>query len=252
MADCSVRTEVWPRAHAPHSAYPTPMIAAVNIAEVASLVGDPSRANMLAAMFDGRALTAGELAGTAGVSAATASGHLAKLVQGRLVTVAVQGRHRYFRLASTEVAQMLEQIAVVAGDAPQPPRATPRVPAHLREARTCYDHLAGRLGVAIADGLTARGAIILTADAGEVTEAGRALLEHLGMRLAAPTGSRRLLCRACLDWSERRPHLAGVVGTAILERSLELGWVRQGAERRALTITPVGRRRFAEDLGAVL
>ena len=228
------------------------MIAAVNIAEVAALVGDPSRANMLAAMFDGRALTAGELAETAGVSAATASGHLAKLMQGRLVTVAVQGRHRYFRLASSEVARMLEQIAVVAGDAPPLPRATPRVPTQLREARTCYDHVAGRLGVAIADGLAARGAIILSAEAGVLTEAGRALLEGLGMRLAAPAGSRRVLCRACLDWSERRPHLAGVVGTAILDRSLELGWVRRGAERRALTITPAGRRHFIKDLGAAL
>jgi DNA-binding transcriptional ArsR family regulator len=228
------------------------MIAAVNIAEIAALVGDPSRANMLAAMFDGRALTAGELAQTAEVSAATASGHLGKLVQGRLVTVAVQGRHRYFRLASAEVARMLEQIAVVAGDVPTAPRATPRVPAHLREARTCYDHMAGRLGVAIADGLTARGAIVLGADAGEVTAAGGALFDRIGLRLAAPPGSRRLLCRPCLDWSERRPHLAGLVGTAILERSLELGWVRQGPERRALTLTPVGRRRFAEDLGATL
>ena len=154
------------------------MIAAVNIAEVAALVGDPSRANMLAAMFDGRALTAGELAETAGVSAATASGHLAKLMQGRLVTVAVQGRHRYFRLASSEVARMLEQIAVVAGDAPTLPRATPRVPTQLREARTCYDHVAGRLGVAIADGLAARGAIILSAEAGVLTEAGRAAREQ--------------------------------------------------------------------------
>ena len=228
------------------------MIAAANIAEVASLVGDPSRANMLAAMFDGRALTAGELAQIAGVSAPTASGHLAKLVQGRLVTVAVQGRHRYFRLAGGDVAQMLEQIAVVAGSAPQTPRATPRVPAHLREARTCYDHVAGRLGVAIADGLVARGAIVLSAEAGEITEVGRALLDRLGAPLTAPTGSRRLLCRPCLDWSERRPHLAGVVGAAILERSLALGWVRQGAERRALTITPLGRRRFADDLGADL
>jgi DNA-binding transcriptional ArsR family regulator len=226
------------------------MIAAVNIAEVAALVGDPSRANMLAAMFDGRALTAGELAAIAGVSAATASGHLAKLVQGRLVSVAVQGRHRYFRLASSEVARMLEQIAVVAAEAPARPRATPRVPANLREARTCYDHVAGRLGVAIADGLTARGAIILTADAGEVTEAGRALLDGLGVRLAAQPGSRRLLCRPCLDWSERRPHLAGVVGAAILDRTLELGWVRRSSERRALVITPTGRRLFADVLGA--
>ena len=228
------------------------MIAAVNIAEVAALVGDPSRANMLAAMFDGRALTAGELARTAGVGAATASGHLARLVQGRLVTVAVQGRHRYFRLANGEVARMLEQIAVVAGDAPTTPRATPRVPAHLREARTCYDHMAGRLGVAIADGLTARGAVVLGADAGEVTPAGHALFDRLGLPLAAPTGSRRLLCRACLDWSERRPHLAGLVGTALLDHSLARGWVRRGPERRALIVTPAGRRRFAEDLGAAL
>ena len=157
------------------------MVQGVNIAaKIGALVGDPGRANMLAAMFDGRALTAGELAQVAGVTPATASGHLAKLVQGRLVTVAAQGRHRYFRLASPEVAHMLETLAMAVAEPPQTARATPRVPAYLREARTCYDHLAGRLGVALADGLTTRRAIVLDGEAGSVTDAGPCLVRAPG------------------------------------------------------------------------
>jgi DNA-binding transcriptional ArsR family regulator len=228
------------------------MVAGTNLAEIGALVGDPGRANMLSAMFDGRALTAGELAHVAGVSAATASGHLAKLVQGRLVSVESQGRHRYFRLASPEVAHMLETMGAAIECSPGAPRATPQVPSYLREARTCYDHLAGRLGVALADGLAQRGAIVLDAEGARVTDAGRALFARLGVALAVQPGSRRPICRACLDWSERRSHLAGVVGAGLLDRSLKLGWVRRGREPRSIVVTEMGRRRFAEDLGAVI
>jgi len=228
------------------------MASSMNIAQIGALIGDPGRANMLEAMFDGRALTAGELAHIAGVTAATASGHLAKLVDGRLVRVESQGRHRYFRLASAEVAHMLETIGAAVEAAPERRRATPRVPAHLREARTCYDHLAGRLGVALADGLAARGAVALDGEGARVTDAGRALFARLGVSIDAPAGSRRPVCRACLDWSERRPHLAGLLGAGLLDRSLALGWVRRGREPRAIIITDPGRRRFAEDLGAAI
>jgi DNA-binding transcriptional ArsR family regulator len=231
------------------------MTAGVNIAEVAALAGDPARANILAALLDGRAQTAGELAHAAGVTAATASGHLAKLTDGRLLVAQAQGRHRYFRLASVDVAQMLEAIMVVA-DTPtlhvQPGRATPRVPVALREARACYDHMAGRLGVALADALVRTGVVILSPEGGEVTEAGRALFERLGVSLAPAPTSRRLLCRPCMDWSERRPHIAGVLGAALLDRALTLGWVRRAPSGRALSITPEGRRGFAEVFGAEL
>ena len=228
------------------------MVQGVTIAQIGALIGDPGRANMLSALFDGRALTAGELARIAGVTPATASGHLSKLVQGRLVSVEAQGRHRYFRLASAEVAHMLETLSVAVAEAPSPPRATPRVPSALREARTCYDHLAGRLGVAIADGLVERGAVVLDDETARVTDAGRSLFDRLGIGLAAAPGSRRPVCRACLDWSERKPHLAGLVGAGVLDRALSLGWVTRTPEPRMIAITPTGRIRFAEDLGARL
>lgn len=223
-----------------------------NLAAVAALIGDPARANMLEAVLDGRHLTAGELAHGAGVAAATASGHLAKLTDGGLMVVARQGRHRYYGLASAEIAKMLEGILVVGrGVDDARSRATPRVPAALIEARTCYDHLAGRLAVAIADALVDREAIELTPEAGEVTERGRELLAELGMRLDPPRGKRRF-CRPCLDWSERRPHLAGVVGAEILRVSLERNWVCRQRGGRAIDVTPAGRRAFAEYFGVPL
>ena len=225
------------------------MMTGVNIAEVAALVGDPARANMLAALMDGRALTATDLAHVAGVRPATASGHLARLTQGGLLASTSQGRHRYFRLASREVAQMLEGIMAVAAEPRSTHRATPRIDPALREARTCYDHLAGRLGVALADALVARGAVVLTEEAGEVTEAGHTLLQAFGAPADAPRRTRRLYCRPCLDWSERRPHLAGALGAALLNRALEMGWIMRAKEGRAVIVTPEGRSGFAEMFG---
>ena len=215
-------------------------------AEIAALVGDPARAAMLTALMDGRALTAAELAMVAGITPQTASGHLARLAGAGLLSVAKQGRHRYHRLAAPAVARMLEGIMAVAEVAsPRPIRTGPR-DAQMRDARTCYDHLAGRLAVALADAMAARGLLELTPDGGAVTPAGEAFFESLGIAPAAPG---RRFCRPCLDWSERRPHLAGQLGAALCARCFDLGWVRRREGGRALLVTPEGRRGFAEVFG---
>ena len=221
------------------------MDAGSKMARIAALVGDPARANMLARLMDGRALTASELAHFAGVSPTTASGHLAKLCDAGLLLPAKQGRHRYFRLASPLVGRMLEGIMVVDGSMPAHAPHRWRGGEALRNARSCYDHMAGRLAVGIADRLAERGHIVLDADAALVTEAGMAFLDRHGIRLPTRSGS-RLLCRPCLDWSERRPHLAGTLGAALLRHALDHGWLQRARDSRALSITPAGRRAFAE------
>ena len=211
------------------------------MAEVAALVGDPARANILCALLDGRALTATELAYAAGVSAQTTSGHLSKLRGARLIDVCKQGRHRYYRLTGAHVGQMLESIMAVALTGP--PRLQPRSKA---DARTCYDHFAGELGVGIADRLIACDCVVLGNEAGEVTEAGAAFLTELGVDLSAARARRRVFCRPCVDWTERRPHIGGAVGAALANRCFELGWVERVRDSRALNITPTGRRGFME------
>ena len=215
------------------------MVSTASLAGTAALVGDPARAAMLAALLDGRALTAGELAGVAGVTPQTASGHLARLAAAGLLAAERGGRHRYHRLAAPEVARMLEAILAVAGTARPPAARTGPRDAALREARTCYDHLAGRLAVALADSMVARGQLEWTEDGGRVTEDGSALLRDLGV--AAPAGRGRPFCRPCLDWSERRPHIGGALGAALCGRCVALGWVRRAAGTRAVTVTPAGR-----------
>ena len=217
------------------------------IAATAALLGDPARANILAALLDGRALTAKELAYAAHVTPQTASGHLAKLSEGGLLTAAKQGRHRYYRLASPLVGQMLEGVMAVAGA--EQGRSTWRGSEALRTARTCYDHLAGRLGVALADALTGRGHVALGADGGEVTETGQRFLAEFG---ASPAPGRRIYCRPCLDWSERRPHLAGRLGAALASRCFELGWIARQRDTRALAVTTAGRDGFQDTFGIVL
>jgi DNA-binding transcriptional ArsR family regulator len=218
------------------------------IAATAALLGDPARANILAALLDGRALTAKELAYAAHVTPQTASGHLAKLSEGGLLAAEKQGRHRYYRLASPLVGQMLEGVMAVVG--PDPARATTwKGGEALRMARTCYDHLAGRLGVALADGLMERGHVALGTDGGEVTEQGTRFLNDFG---ASPAPGRRVFCRPCLDWSERRPHLAGRVGAALASRCFELGWIKRQRDTRAVVITPAGWQGFREAFGVAL
>jgi DNA-binding transcriptional ArsR family regulator len=229
------------------------MAAAANMVEVAALVGDTARATMLAALMGGQALTASELAALARISRSTASGHLGKLTAARLLSVTQKRRNRYYRIASPLVAKMLESIKAVAA-LETPARHQPRSAQDdaLRFARTCYDHLAGRLGVAIADALVAKKFIVLSEEGGEVTPAGARFLTKFGVELAAKSGSRRIFCRACLDWSERRYHVAGLIGAEIWRRCLEHGWVARGRDTRAVRVTPAGRRGLHETLGVKL
>jgi DNA-binding transcriptional ArsR family regulator len=228
------------------------MTADVRMAEVAALVGDPARANVLAALMGGRALTAGELVRAAGVSAQTTSGHLARLAEGRLIACVKQGRHRYYRIASPRVAEMLESIMAVVADAPARHRPSSKLDDAMRAARTCYDHFAGKLGVGLTGALCARGQVALADDGGEVTRSGVAFFEEFGVDLAAARARRRIFCRPCLDWTERRPHLGGSVGAALAQRCFDLGWVERMREGRALLVTPKGRRGFSERFGLTL
>ncbi len=218
------------------------------IAQVAALVGDPGRANMLSALMDGRTLTASELAYVSGVAPQTASGHLAKLSDAGLLAVEKRGRRRYFRLASAHVARMLEGLMVVAQDGPARQRHLWRGGETLRRARTCYDHMAGRIAVAITDRLVQRSCILLDEDGGQLTDAGRSFFDAVGVDLCRAS-RRRVFCRPCLDWSERRPHLAGAVGAALLRHALEHDWVRHIRDSRALAVTPVGVQALATTFG---
>ena len=219
------------------------------IAEIAALAGDPARANILTALLDGRAMTATELAYAARVTPQTTSAHLAKLVEASLITATPSGRHRYFRLASPKVAQMLESIVAVAGDNRPRFRPLSRQAAQLRAARVCYDHLAGQLGVRIAEAMVARGYLVLEDDGGRITEAGTRYLWDLGIDTRIAGKGRRYLCRACVDWTERRPHIGGAIGAALAERWLALGWITRAKDSRAVTVTPAGERGFRESLG---
>jgi DNA-binding transcriptional ArsR family regulator len=225
------------------------MVAAANLVEVAALVGDTARATILASLMDGRTLTGSELANLAHISRPTASEHLTKLVRARLLTVTKRRRYRYYRIASPLVAGMLENIKAVAA-IEVPPRHQPRSAKEdaLRLVRTCYDHLAGRVGVAIADSLVASGSIVLTADGGEVTDAGMKFFRNFGANLLAKPG-RRVFCRPCLDWSERRYHIAGHVGAEICRHCMELGWLAREPDTRAMRITAHGRRGLRETFG---
>jgi DNA-binding transcriptional ArsR family regulator len=222
------------------------------VAEIAALVGNPARANILMALIDGRALTATELAYVAGVSPQTTSEHLAKLREANLLTLAKQGRHCYFRLGSPKVARMIEGIMVVAADGPRSYRPRWNGDDQLRNARTCYDHIAGRLGVALTDALKRRKHIVLTDDGGLLTRAGEKHLASFGIKLDEMRKGRRTFCRPCLDWSERRPHLAGALATAFAERCFDLGWISRIRDSRALKISAKGEAGFHEVFGVTL
>jgi DNA-binding transcriptional ArsR family regulator len=223
----------------------------VDLAAVGALLGNPSRAAMLDALMTGRALTATELARTADVSAATASEHLAKLREGGLVEVVPQGRHRYHRLASPEVGAALESLSHIA---PAKPVTTLRQSSRARslaEARTCYDHLAGRSGVALHDGLVERGWLVPEPGGYGLSDLGVEGLLGWGVDVTAACSARRRFARPCLDWTERREHLAGALAAALAVALIEGSqpwFVRRSDEHRGLRPTDHGRRRLA-DLG---
>jgi DNA-binding transcriptional ArsR family regulator len=213
-----------------------------SIAPIAALAGDPARANMLAALMSGKALTASELAHEGGVTAQTASSHLARLEGGGLISAVKQGRHRYFRLADEDVAEMLEKMTGVAARAGHTrTRTGPSEPA-LRKARVCYDHLAGEMGVRMFESLVK--ARCLSSRSGELflTRLGEKFARDFGLDL--PESSRRPLCRTCLDWSQRRSHLAGTLGVALLDHIYALKWARRSRDSRAVIFTPVGEANF--------
>jgi DNA-binding transcriptional ArsR family regulator len=211
-----------------------------NITNIAAMIGDHARAQVLTVLMGGMALTATELADAAGVTRQTISSHLAKLQDAGLLSVEAQGRHRYFRIADAEVAQLLESLMGVAfGLGAVRVRSSPREPA-LRKARVCYDHLAGELGVLVYDSMARHGAFALGADGIELTVQGQDLVRALGIEPTRLPASRRPFCRTCLDWSERRHHLAGTLGTALLGRFQELGWARRVPESRVMAFSVDG------------
>ncbi|MEO8808061.1 MAG: helix-turn-helix domain-containing protein [Burkholderiaceae bacterium] len=215
-----------------------------SIVRIAALIGDHARADVLTALMADRALTATELAGIAGVTKQTISAHLAKLLDAGLISVEHQGRHRYFRLADHDVAQLLESLMGVAfRTGAVRLRSSPREPA-LRKARVCYDHLAGELGVLAFEALLARRVFKSGADGLVLTNAGTTWFAELGIDTTAAAAKRRAFCRPCLDWGERRHHLGGALGTALLERLFELGWARRAKGSRVVSFTPKGEPAF--------
>ena len=220
-----------------------------HLARLAGAIAEPARARMLCCLLDGHARTATELAAVGEVAASTASAHLARLKEQRLVESVAQGKHRYFRLAGSEVAAVLEGLLVVAGAPASEFR--PTAPSRLRAARTCYDHMAGTAGVALHDRLHAQGWLHTAAEGGvyELTAEGAVALESLGLDIEDARRSRRRFACACLDWSERRPHLGGALGAAWLQLSLRRGWVRQELDGRALALTPKAKREMPELFG---
>jgi len=232
-----------------------------DVSQVARLIGEPARAAVLMALIDGRALAASTLAQEAGVAPSTVSSHLGRLTDAGLVNVEASGRNRYYRLAGPEVAETLESLARLAP--PKPVRSLRQATrAHaLRRARTCYDHLAGRLGVALTDALLECGDVVAERASTEVTDPilgpGRAHAFHLtdggaahlaALGVAIDPRNRRPLMRYCVDWSEQRPHLGGALGAAILQMMLSREWVRRGSGRAILT-TPSGDAALIEHFG---
>jgi DNA-binding transcriptional ArsR family regulator len=225
------------------------MITGPIIAEIAALVGDPARATMVWALLDGRALAASELAVAARITPQTASTHLAKLTGAGLLSVVRRGRHRQFRLASPTVLDMIDGIVAVALQ--QRPRYRPlsRQARALGAARICYDHLAGRLSVDLTDALVDRQYVVLDHEAAEITTAGARFFTRFGIELPTRRSTRRHFCRLCLDWTERRPHIAGAIGAAITKRYFDLGWMERMKHSQAVIVTPLGRRGFQRTFG---
>ncbi|MEX3976976.1 ArsR/SmtB family transcription factor [Paraburkholderia caribensis] len=222
------------------------------LSRIGALLADPGRAAMLWALMDGTARPAGELTLIAGLSPSAASAHLARLTDGGLLALEVRGRHRYFRIASAEIASTIEALANVA-QATAPQRTVPRpartVPVDMRYARTCYDHMAGEVAVRVYERLIGGGLLAVHGDALEATSNGTALLAQWGIDVSQQRGRRRRFACTCPDWSERRPHLGGALGAALLDSWSSQGWVERTERPRILRVTPIGHRQFDAFLG---
>jgi len=217
-----------------------------DISSLAALISEPARGRMLIALLDGRGLPATELAQRAGITCQTASSHLAKLAEGRLLQVIPQGRHRYYRIANARVAELLESMARFA-PIKETGRSEPKSPIQI--ARTCYNHLAGSLGVRIADAIVGRGLLREVGRDYQLTKKGAQWFSEFGIDTDALRKSGRVFARQCLDWSERRNHLAGALGSALAEHVFERGWIERVRESRAVRITDLGRRELKRQLG---
>jgi DNA-binding transcriptional ArsR family regulator len=215
-----------------------------NIARIAALLGDRARADALTALMTDQALTATELAAVAGVTKQTMSAHLSKLLEAALIKVNQQGRHRYFRLGNEDVARLLESLMGVAFRTGSLRLiSSPRDPA-LHRARSCYDHLAGEMGVLVYETLVRNGVLEMSKETLRLTEKGVGWFARIGVDTTAVAQQRRSFCRPCMDWSERRHHLAGSLGAAMLAQFFELGWVARSNKSRAIRITPLGEHKF--------
>ncbi len=215
-----------------------------DISQVAALIGDPARANMLTALMTGKALTVSELAQEAGVTVQTASAHLSKMDRGGLLRPRKQGRHKYFSLASDEVAHVLEGLMGLAAGAGHLRTRTGPKDGQLRKARVCYNHLAGDMGARLFDSLVSRGFLVVAEDQITLTQTGKAHISSFGVDLDALAALKAPLCKECLDWSERRSHLAGSVGRALLTRVEALSWAKRDANTRIVRFTTAGEAQF--------
>lgn len=217
-----------------------------DIAKIGALIGDPARANMLTALMSGKALTATELAAEAGVTLQTASTHLKKLEAAELLRPRKSGRHKYFHLADDDVGALLEALmGMAAKRGLTRTRTGPKDP-ELRRARICYNHLAGEMGVALYTSLLADGTLIEQGEMLSLSESGETRMSAFGIDLDALTKTRRPLCKSCLDWSMRRSHLAGALGSALLDRFFALNWAKREPDSRIIRFTPGGETAFAK------
>jgi len=221
------------------------------LSKIAAAIGEPARTRMLLTLLDGHARTSTELAALAEVTPSTASAHLNRLRETKLIRVAAQGRHRYYSLRSPEVARLLEHLGVFAGGITK--KFVPRTPAALHQARTCYDHMAGAVAVALHDQFLRERWLISDPSSGNeaynITRSGMKTLQHLGIDVTPARALRRRLAYACLDWSERRPHIAGALGAALLQHTVTRKWVVRDLNSRALSLTKLGERQMANQLG---
>ncbi|HDX8354098.1 TPA: winged helix-turn-helix transcriptional regulator [Aeromonas dhakensis] len=221
-----------------------------DIAYVASLIGDKARSRMLTALMGGKALTATELALEGEITAQTASSHLGKLVEGGLLSMRKQGRHRYFQLSDPAVAEVIERMLTLSvTSSPAKVRTGPRDP-HLRQARICYDHLAGELGVRLFDALQQQGLLEIHGDDARLSQSGEIFFTGLGVNLSLLRQRKRPMCKACLDWSERRSHLAGTLGQWILDDALAQRWFVRRPDSRVIDVSDIGAKQFAKRYGA--